>query len=116
RGLRLRVVELVHAPVAVAREVRRHDREVLLAAAGCLSLLPRVTESELLRPQRPRRPVVGAGGGGLREQLELHDGRGTLADRVAHAVGARVAAADDDDVLALGGDRAVLRAGDRAIA
>ena len=115
-ALGLRVVQLVHPPVAVALEVRRDDREVLLAAADRPRLLHRVAEAELLRPQRPRRAVVGAVGGRLGQQLELDDGRGALADRVADAVRAGVAAADDDDVLALGGDRAVLRPGDRAVA
>ena len=40
----------------------------------------------------------------LRQQLELMDARRALAVRGAEAVGAGVAAADDDHVLALGAD------------
>ena len=74
-GLGLGVVELADAPVGVALEVRRHDREVLLAAADRPRLLHRVAQAELLRPQRPRRAVVGALGGRLRQELELDDRR-----------------------------------------
>ncbi len=80
-------------------------------APGGLGLLHRVAEAELQRPQRPRRALVRARGGRLGQQLELDDRRRALADRVAHAVGAGVAAADDDDVLALGADRGVAGAG-----
>ena len=38
--------------------------------------------------------------GRRREQLEVHDARGAVTQRRADAVGARVAAADHDDVLA----------------
>src|SRR5690606_9134370 len=51
-------------------------------------------------PRRVRRPLVGRAG----HDLELVHRRGTLAVGGAEAVGAGVAAADDDDVLALGGD------------
>ena len=88
----------------------RDDREVLLAAADRLGLLHRVGEAELLRPQRPRRAVVGARGAAARAaaRAATTDAR-ALADRVADAVGAGVAAADDDDVLARRGDRACRR-------
>ena len=45
---------------------------------------------------------AGAGVGGPGQQLELVDRRRALAVDGAEAVGAGVAAADDDDVLALG--------------
>ena len=61
-----------------------------------------------LRPFRPR-IVLGAGGGGLRHDLELDDGLAAVAERSAYAVGAGVAAADDHDVLAFGGDGRVGR-------
>ena len=110
----LGVVELLHAPVA--GELGGDDREVLLAAPRRLRLLHRVAEAELQRPQRPRRALVGARRRRLGEQLELDDRGGALADRVAHAVGAGVAAADDDDVLVLGADRRVLGSGHPAVA
>ena len=94
----------------LAAEVRGDDREVLLALADAAGLLHRVGEAELLRPQRPRRAVVGTVLRRLGQQLELHDRQGALADRVADAVRAGVAAADDDDVLARRGDPAGARA------
>src|ERR1035437_8506843 len=56
-----------------------------------------------LGPLRPR-VVVGAGLGRPGQDLELRDALRALADGRADAVGAGVAAADDDDVLAGGGD------------
>ena len=53
-----------------------------------------------VRELNPHALVVGTVGGRLGQQLELDDRGGALADRVAHAVGAGVAAADHDDVLA----------------
>ena len=54
-----------------------------------------------------------------RHDLELRDRLGALPERGADAVRARVAAADDDDVLVLGGDFLRLRqlrlAGDAAV-
>ena len=55
----------------------------------------------------PLRPGViprARSGGRLREQFEVGDGLGAVADGGADAVVARVAAADDDDVLTFGGD------------
>ena len=77
------------------REVRGRDREVALAA-----LVQRVGGAELHRPARPRRDVVGPRGRRLADELDLRHRRGALAVRVADAVGARVAAADHDHVLA----------------
>src|SRR4051812_106989 len=99
-----RVVQLLDR--AVAGEVRGDHRVVLLAAADLGRLLHRVAAAALGRPQRPRGLLVGPLVGRLGQDLELHDAAGPLADRVAHAVRAGVAAADDHDVLALGGDRA----------
>ena len=53
-----------------------------------------------LRPFRPR-IVVGALHRRLRQDLDLHEALAAVAHRRADAVGAGVAAADDDDVLAL---------------
>ena len=47
--------------------------------------------------------------GGLGHDLDLRDGPRPLADGGAHAVGAGVATADDDDVLARGQDGLVVR-------
>ena len=80
------------------RDPRRHDREVELAAARALGLLHRVGEPHLVRPARPRRAVVGPPHRRLGDDLELHDRARLLADRLADAVGAGVAAADHDDV------------------
>ena len=44
------------------------------------------------------------------EDLELGDAGCAMAERGAHAVGAGVSPADDDDVLALGGDEAAVGA------
>ena len=76
--------------------------EVALAA-----LLERVRDAQLQRPARPRRDLVGARARRLADELDLRDRRGALAVRVRDAVGARVAAADHDDVLAGGGDHVV---------
>ena len=57
----------------------------------------------ILRPVRPGGLVVAALGR-LGQDLQLRHGDGALADRRAHAVAARVAAADHDHVLALGGE------------
>ena len=78
-----------------AGELRRRDREAALAA-----LLQRVRGAELHRPERPRRQVVGPRDGRLAEQLDLRHRRGLLAVRARDAVGAGVAAADHDHVLA----------------
>ena len=71
------------------------------------ALFVRGRHAEDVRPLRPR--IVG---GALvrrpRQQLELVHRRGALAVHRAEAVGAGVAAADDDDVLALGGDELVV--------
>ena len=101
--LGLRVVQGRHAPVLAEKRVVV-TRESCSPTAERPGLLHRVGEAVLLRPQRPRRAVVGPVVGRLGQQLELHDRRGALADRVPDAVGAGVAAADDDDVLAGGGD------------
>ena len=53
------------------------------------------------RPGLARVPLLAR----LRHDLQLSDGGRALTVGGAHAVRARVAAADDDDVLALGGDR-----------
>ena len=89
------------APVAV--EALRGDGVQPLAA-----FLVRRRDAEDVRPQRPR--VVGrARVGRPRQQLELTHGERALPVRGAEAVGAGVAAADDDDVLVLRGDEAVVR-------
>ncbi len=48
--------------------------------------------------------VGGAGFGGLGHDFQLGDAGAAVADGGAHAVGARVAAADDHDILARSGD------------
>src|SRR6478752_1268031 len=85
---------------AVAFEPRRRDREVALAA-----LLEGIRGAELHRPARPRRQVVRARGRRLADQLDLRHRGGPFAVCVRDAVGARVTAADHDDVLAGGRDR-----------
>src|SRR5438132_7561872 len=64
----------------------------------------RVRGSQLHRPERPG-GGLGASGRRLGEQLELVDFEAALPVGRAQAVGAGVAAADDDDALALGRDR-----------
>ena len=61
-----------------------------LAVVGLLDVRP-------LRPRVARGALVGSGG----HELELAHARGALAHGGTHAVVARVAAADDDDVLTL---------------
>ena len=63
----------------------------------------RAFDAQLHRPQRPRRggrAVLGR----LGQELELRDASGSLAVGRAEAIGAGIAAADDDDVLAGGKD------------
>ena len=62
-----------------------------------------VVELVDLRPFRPR-IVLGALQRRLRQDFELHEALAAMAHRGADAVGAGVAAADDDDVLARGVD------------
>ena len=97
-------VEGAHGTGVVAGEPGGGDREVLLSATRAAGLVHGVGEPELRRPQRPRGALVGALGGRLGQKLELGDRDGALAHRVAHAVGARVAAADDHHALARRGD------------
>ena len=88
-----------HVAVVVAEEALGVDAVDALAA-----LLVRRRHPEDVRPRGPRvggRARVGRAG----QDLELVDRRRALAVRGAEAVGAGVAAADDHDVLALGGDR-----------
>ena len=97
-------MEAAHGTGVVAGEPGGGDREVLLSATRAAGLVHGVGEPELRRPQRPRGALVGALGGRLGQKLELGDRDGALAHRVAHAVGARVAAADDHHALARRGD------------
>ena len=88
-------LERLHLAGLVADEPHRAHREHPLAA-----LLVGRRRAVDHRPGRPRvgvRPLVRR----PRQDLELGDGRGALAVRGAEAVGAGVAAADDDDVLAV---------------
>jgi len=81
-----------HGAMAVIGEAGGRDRVVLLADAGRLGLLHRVAESVL--NGHSGHGVTSSGRcGRLAEQLELSDRARTLADRVPHAVGSRVAAA-----------------------
>lgn len=64
--------------------------------------------TEHVGPERPRRRVA-AFGRGLGHDLDLRDALRALADRRANAVGPRVAAADDEHLLALGGDGKLLQ-------
>ena len=82
------------AAVAVAGEALGRDRVEPLAA-----FFVRGRHAEDVRPRRPRiarRARVGR----PRQQLELMDAARALPMRGAEAVGAGVAAADDDHVLA----------------
>ena len=86
----------------LARVVAEERRRLFLA----------VVELVDLRPLRPR--IVGrARVGRPRQDLELHQALAAVPQRRADAVGAGVAAADDDDVLALGRD--VLAVGEVAV-
>ncbi len=83
----------------LARELDGVDREDPLAA-----FLVRRRRAVHQRPRGPRRgggPLVGR----PRHDLELMDRLRTLAVGRAEAVGAGVATTDDDDVLALSGER-----------
>ncbi len=95
----------LHVPVLIAFEVGGGDGVDPLAAL----LMGR---GDLIEHGEGRPRLVG---GALLARpghdLQLGDGDGALAVGGADAVGAGVAAADDDDVLALGGDR-----GDRQVA
>ena len=83
-----------HVAVVVAEEALGVDGVHPLAA-----LLVGRRRAEHERPGRPR-GGVGPGVGRPGHDLELVDRRRALAVRGAEAVGAGVAAADDDDVLA----------------
>ena len=61
-----------------------------------------------LGPFGPR-IVRGAGHGRFGHDFELRDGPAAVTDAGAHAVGAGVAAADDDDVFFVGGDVVIAR-------
>jgi hypothetical protein len=98
-------------PVVVAGELLGVDREVADVAAEDLGgLFVGAAGAEDHRPVGPRLEVAGGDGfvaarfGGAGEELELLDALGALALRGAEAVGAGVAAAEDDHVLVLGGD------------
>ncbi len=88
-----------HVAVVVGKEALGVD-----AVDTVATLLVGRRHAEHVRPRRPR-VGGGAGLGRPRQDLELVHRCGALAVRCAQAVGAGVAAADDDDVLALGGDR-----------
>ena len=95
-------LEALHRPV-LADEADRVDAEDPLTA-----LLVRAGGAVDQRPGRPRgrgRPRLRR----LRHDLELGDAGRALAVGGAEAVRARVAAADDDDVFALGRDRRALQ-------
>ena len=84
---------------AVVQELVGGDREDALA-----TLLERRRRAQDQWPGRPR-IVLGADVRWLGHDLELMDAEGALAVGRAQAVGPGVATADDDHVLALGGDR-----------
>src|SRR3954447_21404809 len=97
----------------LAGELSGHHTEAALA-----TFLVRARCAHDQGPARPRREVVGAVRRRFGQQLELRDRRRLLAVRVAEAVGAGVAAADDHDVLAGRADRLGRRvvAGHEAVA
>src|SRR6185437_11870727 len=83
----------------VAGEPRRHHREF---AVGAFLVARRGAQLE--RPIRPGQHLVFAQRR-LRQDFEIEHRNGALAERGADAVGASIAAADDDDALAAGEDR-----------
>src|SRR5947209_7190575 len=91
--------QLLDTAVA-ATQLGGHDAVDAVAA-----LLVRAGGAQDQRPARPRSDVVGTLRRRFGQQLELRDRRRPFAVRVAEAVGAGVAAADDHDVLAGGADR-----------
>ena len=101
-GLELAVhahaVKLLHLAV-LAGELGGQHREVAL---GAFFVARR--RAQLQRPVRPGQHLV-LDRRRLRHDLEIPHRERALADRGADAVGAGVAAADDDDVLAAGEDR-----------
>ena len=97
-GLGLCDVQGRDRAVAVVAEAGGRHRVVLLAHAGLPGLLHRVAQAVLQRPLRPRRAIVGPVRRRLGEELELRNGARALAQRVAHAVRPRVAAADHHHV------------------
>ena len=70
---------------------------VAMRVEAFAALLVRGGHAEDVRPERPR-VVAAAAVGRPRQELELVDARRALPMGGAEAVGARVAAADDDDV------------------
>ena len=91
-------MKLLDVAVLVAGEFDAVDGPVADAA-----FFVRAFGAQLQRPERPGRGR-GALGGRLGHDFELVDALGALAMAGAEAVGAGVAAADDDDALAGGED------------
>src|SRR2546425_399169 len=99
---RLERVKRPNTSLLVASESLGRHRKQPLA-----SLFMSGRDAKDVRPQRPR-IAVGPRVGRTREQLELIHGPGTLPVHRAQAVGAGVAAADDDRMLVFGGDEPLL--------
>src|SRR6201999_1552329 len=83
----------------LAGELLRQHRELARGA-----FLDAGRDAQLQRPQRPGEILVFLLGR-LRHHFEIDDRDRTLADGGADAVGAGIAAADDDDLLAGSKDR-----------
>ena len=94
----LDAMQLLHLAVLAGEFLRQHG-EVALGA-----FLVARRGAQLQRPVRPGQHLVLVLGR-LRHDLEIGDRQRALADRGADAVGAGVAAADHDDLLAGGEDR-----------
>ena len=91
-----RGMQLLHVAVFVAGELHRVDAPIAHAA-----FFVRAFDAQLHRPQRPRRRRR-ARVRRLGQQFELRDRARALPMAGAQAIGARIAAADDDHALAGG--------------
>ena len=94
----MHAMQFLDVPV-LAREFLRQHGEFALDA-----FLVTGRDAQLERPVRPDQHLVFHLGR-LRHDLEIGNRHGALADRGADAVGAGIAAADHDDLLALGENR-----------
>ena len=101
-GLRFSSTSQHFTPGKLAFLADEFERRHLEFAFGAFGLRRR--GAHLRRPIGPDRKLVFLFGR-LRADVELGDAHRALAERRADAVGRRIAAADDDDMLAAGDDR-----------